>query len=90
MISRGRPRRREYRVELTKGEEMDPYHEAFPAKIVELLGRTGMSGEVVQIRCKILAGRDKGKVLRRNVTGPVRKDDILMLKETVMEATPLR
>ncbi|RLG17839.1 30S ribosomal protein S28e, partial [Nanoarchaeota archaeon] len=30
------------------------------------------------------------KVLRRNVVGPVRLGDILMLKETVMEAQPLK
>ena len=59
--------------------------EGTPAEIVDLLGRAGMKG-VMTVRCRLLSGRDAGKVLVRNVMGPIRLNDILVLKETEMES----
>jgi len=61
-----------------------------PAVVEEIVGRTGFRGEITQVRARVLQGPNQGKVIRRNVKGPIRLKDVLMLRETEIEARRLR
>ena len=63
---------------------------AYPAQVMEIVGKMGTREGGKQARVKILAGPETGKVMRRNVLGPIKIGDILMLKETEIEASPLK
>jgi len=69
-----------------KGKDTSLFTYAVPASIEEIVGKTGMRGEITQVRCKVLEGRDQNKILRRNVKGPIKLGDLLMLRETEIEA----
>lgn len=52
-----------------------------PAEVIQIQGRLGIKG-VSRVRCRILDGPDKNKVVIRNVVGPIHIGDIILIKET--------
>ena len=64
--------------------------EGVSAEVVEVVGKTGVYGEIYQVMCKILEGKDINRIIRRNVKGPIRKGDIVILLESEREAKEIK
>jgi small subunit ribosomal protein S28e len=56
-----------------------------PAEVIQIMDQLGVKG-VRRVRCKVAEGEDTGKILTRNVVGPIQIGDIILLKETAMDS----
>ena len=68
----------------------DEEDRGYLAEIVEIKGKTGVYGEIYQCLVKILEGKDKGRVILRNVKGPTFKNMLIVLRETERESREIR
>ena len=64
----------------------------FLAEIIEIneTVKTGIFGEIYTVSCKILEGKDTGRIIRRNMLGPAKVGDKVRLPDTSREAREIK
>lgn len=69
-----------------KSGKVKEVSQSIPGTVETIVGNASSKGGVTQVRVKILSGRDEGKLITRNVRGPIKVGDVLMMTETEYEA----
>ena len=73
-------------------QQQKPQFAGFLAEIVDVneKAKTGIAGEIYSVSCKILEGNDRGRIIRRNVLGPIKIGDVVRLPDTSREAREIK
>ena len=77
-------------VKLDKSKGFHVKDQSIPSQVIQIIGRTGLHGELNQVKVRILEGPDKNRILTRNVKGPIRINDLVILREVEREARKIR
>ena len=51
------------------------------AEIVQIMESIGIKG-VRRVRCRVIEGNDRNRIITRNVSGPVKLGDVILIKES--------
>ncbi len=79
-------------INMADEQQQQPTFSGFLAEIVEIneTVKTGIYGEIYTVSCKIMEGKDKGRIIRRNMLGPAKVGDIIRLPDTSREAREIK